>query len=291
MAYACAGVHRVGSFGYCADSLSDSFCVHAFRSRIPDLAHGQGKSSERRAYLDRCPDCRCHTGRSRLICKAIAYETARRATRGRRAKRVGLSRRVARRALRLVRNPRRSWDSKWSHDDFSPGWRAESIPKEVAGAVESGWFQPEAAVLDVGCGSGEIAAWLARHSFDVLGIDFSGAAIEVAKARHAEAPGRLAFEVMDICAVHPDSARFSAVVDRGCFQAISDKSSYVRNIASWTLPGARVLLLADAHRLTTEQRIHVVESAFHPVFDISKTAATYIGLHPGVAIWMVRRLV
>ena len=187
------------------------------------------------------------------------------------------------------RNPRQSWETRWSQDGYSPNWGAESIPPEVIEAVESGWFQSQATVLDVGCGSGNIAAWLSQHGFDVLGIDFSSAAIEIAKTQHSDVQGRLAFEVTDICAVHPASSRFSAVLDRGCFHGVTDKSSYVRNIESWTLPEARMLLFDDVSRSTPEQSIREVESAFHPVFEISRTAATQVGEHPGVAIWMVRR--
>jgi 2-polyprenyl-3-methyl-5-hydroxy-6-metoxy-1,4-benzoquinol methylase len=45
------------------------------------------------------------------------------------------------------------------------------IPQEVQDAVDSGWFSPGSSALDIGCGMGEIAAWLAQQGFNVLGID------------------------------------------------------------------------------------------------------------------------
>jgi 2-polyprenyl-3-methyl-5-hydroxy-6-metoxy-1,4-benzoquinol methylase len=118
--------------------------------------------------------------------------------------------------LRL-RTKRQGWEGVWSQEGYSPYWKIKRIPKDIKDAVDSGWFPPGAGLLDIGCGSGEIAAWLAEQGFEVLGVDFAKAAINLAKSQHHEAPGSLEFKVMDICrgAHHP--ARFSALLGRGCF--------------------------------------------------------------------------
>jgi 2-polyprenyl-3-methyl-5-hydroxy-6-metoxy-1,4-benzoquinol methylase len=48
-----------------------------------------------------------------------------------------------------------------------------------------GAHQPVGAVLDVGCGTGDLAIALSRRGLHVLGLDLAPAAIEQARARAA----------------------------------------------------------------------------------------------------------
>jgi SAM-dependent methyltransferase len=199
--------------------------------------------------------------------------------------------RVTRVPVAQRRSKRRSWEAKWSQEGYAPYWQAQTVPDEVKDAVDSGWFQPGAALLDIGCGSGENAAWLAEQGFEVLGVDFSKPAIDRAKSEHVEAPGSLEFKVMDICREAPPPARFNALLDRGCFHGIPRgfRSSYMRNIVSCCVPGTRMLLFAENRTTTLGQRVRDIEKAFLPMFEISRTAKTHLAEVPGVAIWIVRR--
>ncbi|MBI2830315.1 MAG: class I SAM-dependent methyltransferase, partial [Chloroflexi bacterium] len=58
--------------------------------------------------------------------------------------------------------------------------------EELVSLVEGGRIKPCRAI-DLGCGTGANAIYLAQHGFDVTGIDFSEAAIEKARARAEEA--------------------------------------------------------------------------------------------------------
>jgi 2-polyprenyl-3-methyl-5-hydroxy-6-metoxy-1,4-benzoquinol methylase len=75
-----------------------------------------------------------------------------------------LSYTLAHRVRKLV------WEERWSRENYLPAWR-NLIPPEVQQAVESGWFPARSMILDIGCGGGEIAAWLAERGFTVIGID------------------------------------------------------------------------------------------------------------------------
>jgi len=112
------------------------------------------------------------------------------------------------------------WEGRWSNPSFSPDWKISEIPQDIQDAVKNRWFLPESSLLDIGCGSGEIAAWLAERNFKVLGIDFSLSAIERAKSEHSEVPGKLEFQTVDICRQPSPLPRFSAAIDRGCFHGI-----------------------------------------------------------------------
>jgi len=71
--------------------------------------------------------------------------------------------------------------------------------------------------LEIGCGTGDNAIWLAQQSFPVLGIDASEIAIGKAKEKASEAHAKCAFLVGDILASRVEGAPFGFAFDRGCF--------------------------------------------------------------------------
>jgi cyclopropane fatty-acyl-phospholipid synthase-like methyltransferase len=71
--------------------------------------------------------------------------------------------------------------------------------------------------LEIGCGTGDNAIWLAQQNFDVLGIDTSEIAIEKAKEKASKANVKCAFRVRDVLASHVEGAPFRFAFDRGCF--------------------------------------------------------------------------
>ncbi|MHC5823877.1 MAG: class I SAM-dependent methyltransferase, partial [Nostoc sp.] len=204
---------------------------------------------------------------------------------------------------------KKNWETKWSDVEFSPTCRISKIPSEVQDAVDSGWFSPGASLLDIGCGTGEIAAWLAQQGFKVLGIDYSEAAIEKAKLAHGEIQGKLEFKIVDICRQSLTSPRFNCLIDRGCFHGIPQvfSSDYLRTVASWCTPKARFLLLyayaiKRGSRLEFEQEerlrkeaIAYIKATFTPVFEITEIKTTVIErsppdeLAPALAVWMMRK--
>jgi 2-polyprenyl-3-methyl-5-hydroxy-6-metoxy-1,4-benzoquinol methylase len=194
---------------------------------------------------------------------------------------------------------RATWERKWAQPDFVPAFGIKSIPPEVRQVVEDGWFPSGASVLDVGCGDGALAAWLAEEGYDVVGVDFAAAAIAKAERAYRGVKG-LEFEVVDICEGPPTRTGFGALLDRGCLQGIPPDAvaDYVRNVTAASAPGARFLLL---HRLHTsasaEQTAANLEEVFRGTFDVVRFADTEIAADPsrfpepmrGVACWLVRR--
>jgi SAM-dependent methyltransferase len=72
-----------------------------------------------------------------------------------------------------------SWDQRYTRVERV--WSGEpngALVTETTGL-------PPGTALDVGCGEGADAVWLARHGWDVTALDVSGVALERA-ARHAE---------------------------------------------------------------------------------------------------------
>ena len=118
-------------------------------------------------------------------------------------------------------------------------------------------YPPAGPVLDVGCGTGDLAIALARRGLPVLGVDFVDAAVAEADARAAALPPdvrhRLEFRVAN--ALRPSAlARsalgppFGAVVDSGFLHLFDDpeRDRFAADLARALRPGGRYYLLAFA---------------------------------------------
>ena len=113
-------------------------------------------------------------------------------------------------------------------------------------------YPPTGPVLDVGCGTGELALALAQRGLTVLGVDLAEAAITQARAKAATAApgaGRLAeFRVGD--ALHPTlfPGPFGAVVDSGFFHLFGplERERFAHELAATLVTGGRYYLLGFA---------------------------------------------
>lgn len=107
------------------------------------------------------------------------------------------------------------------------------------------------AVLDAGCGAGEHTILLTSLGYDVLGVDFSARAVELASANAAARGVNARFEVADATRLD-GGPRFDTVVDSALFHVFDDidRRRYVASLASVCRPGAvvHILALSDAGR-------------------------------------------
>lgn len=113
-------------------------------------------------------------------------------------------------------------------------------------------YPPTGPVLDVGCGSGDLAIALARRGVQAVGIDVVEAAIEQARAKAEAEPTDVArlLEFLVGDALRPTllQRRFGAVVDSGFFHLFEQdpRDALARELADTLLPGGRYYLLAFA---------------------------------------------
>lgn len=86
--------------------------------------------------------------------------------------------------------------------------------------------------LELGCGTGANAIWLAGRGFDVTGTDFSSLALEKARANALAAKADIQFFERDFLSETLDDKDFSFVFDRGCFHSfddIGDRTDFAQN--------------------------------------------------------------
>ncbi len=197
---------------------------------------------------------------------------------------------------------RRLWENRWQGDSIPGPWYDRDISSEIVDAVESGWFPPGKHAIDLGCGRGDVAAWLATHGFLSVGIDIAPSAIRRARERHGEAPGLLAYFVADVCRGSWPEGTYDVLVDRGCFHQLAarDRLVYASTLRERSVDGARLLLFVKAYRddrrigeaKERDRRTREVERAFEGAFAIDRVDDTFLGPErtlPGIVFWMTRR--
>ncbi|OLB73717.1 MAG: hypothetical protein AUI14_25430 [Actinobacteria bacterium 13_2_20CM_2_71_6] len=132
---------------------------------------------------------------------------------------------------------------------YNTGYRFFRMPWEIGPRTElvdlvrSGRLQPGRAV-DLGCGTGANAVFLAQHGFDVTGVDFAPAALRKAEARAAEAGVTITFVQDDLTALHHRLGTFDLLLDYGTFDDLSlpKRARYLANVLPLAGPEARFLL-------------------------------------------------
>jgi cyclopropane fatty-acyl-phospholipid synthase-like methyltransferase len=109
--------------------------------------------------------------------------------------------------------------------------------------VRAGRLAPGRAV-DLGCGTGANAVFLAQHGFDVTGIDFALAALAKATAKATAAGVCIRFIKDGLTALHHCLGTFDLLVDCGTLDDFSPgkRTRYVANVIPLAGPDAQFLL-------------------------------------------------
>ena len=81
-------------------------------------------------------------------------------------------------------------------------------------------LRPDARILELGCGTGPGACYLAGKGFHVDGIDLIPAAIETAREIAEDLNLTVGYEVMDVCNLPVQGEAFDLIVDSYCTQGI-----------------------------------------------------------------------
>ena len=88
------------------------------------------------------------------------------------------------------------WFYDWMYRFTKPDWDSDVTPPEVTSFVEHDRSRGRA--LDLGCGTGTNAIYLAQHGFDVTAIDFAPKAIDLARDKAKQASIQIDFRVGDV---------------------------------------------------------------------------------------------
>lgn len=136
-------------------------------------------------------------------------------------------------------------------------WRAGVVPGAtdipdlgLVEAVEGPSRLPPGRALDLGCGTGRNAVYLARHGWQVTGVDLVGHALATARRRAAAAGVAVRLVEGDVTRLDElgVGGGYELLVDAGCYQGvpIGRRDAYAAQITAAAAPGALLVMFAIA---------------------------------------------
>ena len=163
------------------------------------------------------------------------------------------------------------WEERYRSGDTP--WDTGRPSSELQRVIAEENIRPCRAI-ELGCGSGTNAVWLAQQGFDVTAVDLSSLAISRARERAAAEHAKVRFVCADVLNP-PDLGSYDFVFDRGCYHVVRriDVQAYLRTLKLVTHPGTVGLVLAGNAREPHEPGPPVVEERdirdeLGPVFEI-----------------------
>ncbi len=166
-----------------------------------------------------------------------------------------------------------SWDDAYK---TAPPWdvgrpQPASVELVKAGELNSG------SVLDVGCGTGENALYLAVNGFSVTGVDLTPRAIAAARAKAAERKLKADFRIGNALSLDFKDHTFGNVIDSGLFHTFpdDDRPAYAREIARVLAPKGKYFMLCFSEKEPTNwggpRRVtrEEIQATFKPLFKIN----------------------
>jgi ubiquinone/menaquinone biosynthesis C-methylase UbiE len=104
-------------------------------------------------------------------------------------------------------------------------------------------------LLEVGCGRGEFALWLATTmpALTITAVDFSGSAIAIAKSNAAQVDAPVRFMQDDAQALEFSPNSFDYVVSCECMEHVLEPSKMAMEIARVLKPGGKFCLTTPSH--------------------------------------------
>ncbi|MFC1477158.1 class I SAM-dependent methyltransferase [candidate division KSB1 bacterium] len=129
-------------------------------------------------------------------------------------------------------------------------WNIEEPPKELVELVETGIMQP-CRTIDMGCGTGNYAVYLAGNGFDVTAVDISPTAIKIAEENAAKRGVACQFIAADVLGDLAEvEGKFDFAYDWELLHHIypEQRRQYVQNVYKKLHPEGRYLSLCFSEK-------------------------------------------
>lgn len=140
------------------------------------------------------------------------------------------------------------WDESYTKNETP--WETGQPSSELQRIVAEAGIKP-GRTLELGCGTGANAVWLAQQGFDVTALDLSGVALEKARQRAVSAGVRIRFLQADVLKPPAELiGPFDFFFDRGCYHVVrrEDPAAYPALLARLTRQGSHGLVLTGNAR-------------------------------------------
>jgi SAM-dependent methyltransferase len=137
------------------------------------------------------------------------------------------------------------WDAVYR--ESTPPWETGRPAQELVRVVNEGILKP-ASTLELGCGTGANAIYLARRGFEVTTVDSSPTAIERARTRVEQTGALLRIVLADVFEFAETAGSFDLVLDAGFYHFARqvDLTRLLDLLWRVTHPGSLYFTLAGA---------------------------------------------
>ncbi len=140
---------------------------------------------------------------------------------------------------------RHAWDERYQGDELI--WRAD--PNQFLVAEVSSL--PAGRALDLACGEGRNAVWLATKGWRVTGVDFSSVGLEKAAHMAADSGVEVDWVEADVLDYEPDAGEFDLVIIFYLQLPVGQRHRMMKSAVSALAPGGTLLVVAhDITNLT-----------------------------------------
>ena len=188
-----------------------------------------------------------------------------------------------------------SWEDRYKANTGTLPWDIGTPAPELTATLPELTVQGKN-VLEIGCGTGTNAIWLARQGFKVTATEVAPTALEIAKKKASDAQAEINFKLSDICEELPVEEHSSAFVfDRGVFHVMpaENRAVFVERVARCLAPGGYWLCLAGSADETQAEgppklTAAIIVNHIEPLFELhtlERVSFTIPGQGPHLA-WM-----
>ena len=153
------------------------------------------------------------------------------------------------------------WDSAYRSGEFEH-WELNYPSPELVAIVATGILRKNSRILDVGCGGGLDAIFLAQFGFNVIGLDFSPVALKIAERRAKKARVEVDWRLGNVLDLPVEDETVDFVTDRGLFHVIEDVDR-----PKYSLELCRVLKLQGRALIRGASVESAAQDRFNPVTE------------------------
>jgi SAM-dependent methyltransferase len=140
-----------------------------------------------------------------------------------------------------------AWDERYRATDLVWGAEPNRFVAEILGDRE-----PAGRALDLACGEGRNAIWLAKRGWSVTGVDFSEVAIERARKLAAEAGAHVEWVCADVSRYEAEPGAFALVLASYLQVPAAERRAVLARAAAALAPGGELFMIGHALRNLAE---------------------------------------